>query len=98
MGRACHGKGAWHVPGTCQAPYGAFDGTCVLRYDAFVTRLSADAHVALQLQVHHRRHRPEIDRDVGIDLLRIDLPRKDPLTADANVDAGLLERVDDRDV
>ncbi len=33
---------------------------------------SADAHVSLQLQIHQRRHRPEIDLDVGIDLLRID--------------------------
>src|SRR5262249_55696373 len=56
------------------------------------------ANISLQLQIDERRHRPQIDRDVGVDLLRIDLPGEEPLPADPDVDAGLLQRVDDRDV
>src|SRR5215831_15683329 len=59
---------------------------------------SAHAHVALQLQVDERRHGPEIDLDVGVDLLRIDFAANQSLAADADVDAGLLERVDQGDV
>ena len=59
---------------------------------------SADAHVSLQLQIHQCRQGPEIDLDVRIDLLRIDFPGEQSLTADADIDAGLLERVDQSEV
>src|SRR5215831_14091665 len=59
---------------------------------------SADAHIPFQLQVDERRHRPEIDLNVGVHLLRIDLPADEPLPAGADVDAGLFQRMDDRDV
>src|SRR5205823_6566575 len=63
-----------------------------------IARLPADARVPAHLQVHHRRQRPEIDLDIGQHHPRLDLLAEERLTAHAEVDARLLQFVNQRDV
>jgi hypothetical protein len=52
---------------------------------------AADVDVALKLVVDDGAQCPEIEMDLGLDVLGIDFPSEDGLAANADCDAGLAE-------
>src|SRR6516164_2608452 len=62
------------------------------------TLSSANPDVASQLQVDHRRHRPEIHLDTRQNLRRFELLAKQSLSAHAQLNARLFQLLEYRDV
>ena len=57
-----------------------------------------DVRVPGHLQVDDGCHCPQVDLDVGVDVLYVDLAADEALTAESDIDAGLFELADDLDV